>query len=57
MGIDANPNVDLARMLAYKDEGVKGNMAGIEFLLKKNKIDVPSRARPHRRLRAQSRWR
>ncbi|WP_072385655.1 dihydrolipoyl dehydrogenase [Hyphomicrobium sp. CS1BSMeth3] len=38
MGIDAKPTFDLARMLAYKDEGVKGNTAGIEFLFKKNKI-------------------
>ena len=26
-------------MLAFKDEGVKGNVQGVEFLLKKNKID------------------
>lgn len=38
MGIDAKPTFDLARMQAYKDEGVKGNTAGIEFLFKKNKI-------------------
>jgi dihydrolipoamide dehydrogenase len=38
MGIDAKPTIDVARMLAYKDEGVKGNTAGIEFLFKKNKI-------------------
>ncbi len=38
MGIDAKPTIDVARMLAYKDEGVKGNTVGIEFLFKKNKI-------------------
>jgi dihydrolipoamide dehydrogenase len=38
MGIDVKPTFDLARMQAYKDEGVKGNTAGIEFLFKKNKI-------------------
>jgi dihydrolipoamide dehydrogenase len=38
MGIDAKPTIDVARMLAYKDEGVKGNTTGIEFLFKKNKI-------------------
>jgi dihydrolipoamide dehydrogenase len=27
MGIDAKPTIDVARMLAYKDEGVKGNTA------------------------------
>ncbi len=38
MGIDAKATFDLARMQAYKAEGVKGNTAGIEFLFKKNKI-------------------
>ncbi|MFN3745527.1 MAG: dihydrolipoyl dehydrogenase [Hyphomicrobiaceae bacterium] len=38
MGIDVKPTFDLARMQAYKDEGVKGNTNGIEFLFKKNKI-------------------
>jgi dihydrolipoamide dehydrogenase len=40
MGIDAEPRLDLARMLAFKDEGVKGNVDGVAFLLKKNKIDA-----------------
>ena len=40
MGIKVTPELDLAAMLAFKDEGVKGNVDGIEFLLKKNKIDV-----------------
>ena len=40
MGIEASPKLDLARMLAFKDEGVKGNVDGVGFLLKKNKIDT-----------------
>ncbi len=40
MGIDATPTLDLARMQVFKDEGVKGNVQGVEFLLKKNKIDA-----------------
>src|SRR6478752_4123676 len=39
MGIKATPELDLAAMLAFKDEGVKGNVDGVAFLLKKNKID------------------
>ena len=39
MGIKVAPTLDLAAMLAFKDEGVKGNVQGVEFLLKKNKID------------------
>jgi dihydrolipoamide dehydrogenase len=38
VGIDVKPAFDLARMQAYKDEGVKGNTNGIAFLFKKNKI-------------------
>ena len=40
MGIKVKPELDLAAMLAFKDEGVKGNVDGIEYLLKKNKIDT-----------------
>ena len=39
MGIKVKPELDLARMLAFKDEGVKGNVDGVAFLLQKNKID------------------
>lgn len=39
MGIAVTPKLDLAAMLAFKDEGVKGNVDGVAFLLKKNKID------------------
>ncbi len=40
MGIDAQPKLNLAKMLAFKDEGVKGNVDGVAFLMKKNKIDT-----------------
>jgi dihydrolipoamide dehydrogenase len=40
MGIKAKASLDLAAMLAFKDEGVKGNVQSVEFLLKKNKIDA-----------------
>jgi dihydrolipoamide dehydrogenase len=40
MGIEASPKLDLAKMLSFKDEGVKGNVDGVAYLLKKNKIDV-----------------
>ena len=40
MGINATPTLDLAKMQAFKDDGVKGNVQGVEFLLKKNKIDA-----------------
>jgi dihydrolipoamide dehydrogenase len=40
MGIKVSPELDLKRMLAFKDEGVKGNTDGVAFLLKKNKIDA-----------------
>ncbi len=40
MGITVTPELDLAKMLAFKDEGVAGNVAGVAFLLKKNKVDV-----------------
>jgi dihydrolipoamide dehydrogenase len=39
MGIKVRPELDLAAMLAFKDEGVKGNVDGVAFLLKKNKIE------------------
>lgn len=39
MGIHVTPELDLARMQAFKEEGVKGNVDGVAYLLKKNKID------------------
>ena len=40
MGITAKEvSVDVAKMLAYKDDVIKANTQGIEFLFKKNKVD------------------
>lgn len=39
MGISVSPTLDLAKMLAFKSEGVKGNVDGVAYLLKKNKIE------------------
>ncbi|HXG80158.1 MAG TPA: dihydrolipoyl dehydrogenase [Methyloceanibacter sp.] len=39
MGIKVKPELDLAAMLAFKDQGVKGNVDGVAYLLKKHKID------------------
>jgi dihydrolipoamide dehydrogenase len=39
MGISVKPQLDLHQMMAFKDEGVKGNVDGVAYLLKKNKID------------------
>lgn len=39
MGIKVSPTLDLAAMLAFKDQGVKGNVDGVAYLLKKHKID------------------
>jgi dihydrolipoamide dehydrogenase len=41
MGIELPPpRLDLPKMLAFKDQGVKGNVDGVAFLMKKNKIDT-----------------
>ena len=41
MGISVGtPKLDLAALMKFKDEGVDGNVKGVEFLLKKNKIDA-----------------
>ncbi len=40
MGIGVRPELDLAKMMAFKDQGVAGNVQGVAFLLKKNKIEV-----------------
>lgn len=34
------PEIDIAKLLAFKQEGIDGNVKGVEFLLKKNKVDV-----------------
>jgi dihydrolipoamide dehydrogenase len=40
MGISTGGvTVDIPKMLAYKDDVIKQNTSGIEFLLKKNKVD------------------
>jgi dihydrolipoamide dehydrogenase len=40
MGIGVGtPALDLAAMLKYKDQGVDGNVKGVDFLFRKNKID------------------
>ncbi|HET7192644.1 MAG TPA: dihydrolipoyl dehydrogenase [Pseudolabrys sp.] len=41
MGIGVSePKLDLTAMMAFKDQGVEGNVKGVEFLLKKNKVDA-----------------
>ena len=40
MGIRVAPELDLPAMLAFKDDGVDGNVKGVAFLLKKNKVDA-----------------
>ncbi len=41
MGIGVEkPKLDLAAMQSYKDKGVKGNVDGIDFLFRKNGIEV-----------------
>ena len=41
MGIKVGkPTLDLAAMMKFKDEGVDGNVKGVDFLLKKNKVDA-----------------
>src|SRR6185369_2143120 len=40
LGIKVKPELDLPAMLAFKDEAVQGNVHGVDFLLKKNKIDA-----------------
>lgn len=40
MGIKVKPQLDLKAMLAFKAEGVEGNVKGIDFLFKKNRIEA-----------------
>ena len=41
MGISVGkPSLDLPAMMSFKQEGIDGNVKGVEFLMKKNKIDV-----------------
>ena len=41
MGVGVStPKLDLAAMMNFKQQGIDGNVRGVEFLMKKNKIDV-----------------
>jgi dihydrolipoamide dehydrogenase len=40
LGIDVAPKLDLARMMQHKQGTVDANVKGVEFLLKKNKVDA-----------------
>jgi dihydrolipoamide dehydrogenase len=40
MGIGVAPKLDLKGMMAFKDQGVEGNVKGVDFLLNKHKIDT-----------------
>ena len=41
LGIEVSaPKLDLPKMMAFKDEGVSGNVKGIDFLFKKNRIEA-----------------
>ena len=41
MGIDVStPKLDLKAMMAFKDQGVEGNVKGVDFLFRKNKVDA-----------------
>ncbi len=40
LGVEVEPKLNLAKMLAHKDATVAANVAGVAFLFKKNKIDT-----------------
>jgi dihydrolipoamide dehydrogenase len=41
MGVSVSaPKLDLHSMMNFKQQGIDGNVKGVEFLMKKNKIDV-----------------
>jgi dihydrolipoamide dehydrogenase len=41
MGVSVpTPKLDLPAMMNFKQQGIDGNVKGVEFLMKKNKIDV-----------------
>jgi dihydrolipoamide dehydrogenase len=40
MGIDVKASFDLPRMMAFKQQVIDGNVKGIDFLFKKNKVAV-----------------
>src|SRR5216117_2304754 len=41
MGVSVSaPTLDLPALMNFKQQGIDGNVKGVEFLMKKNKIDV-----------------
>src|ERR1700738_5109939 len=41
MGVSVSaPKLDLPAMMSFKQQGIAGNVKGVDFLMKKNKIDV-----------------
>src|SRR2546430_3482589 len=41
MGVSVStPKLDLPSMMNFKQQGIDGNVKGVEFLMKKNKVDV-----------------
>ena len=41
MGVSVSaPKLDLPSMMNFKQQGIDGNVRGVEFLMKKNKVDV-----------------
>jgi dihydrolipoamide dehydrogenase len=41
MGIKVSaPTLDMAAMMTFKQQGIDGNVKGVDFLMKKNKVDV-----------------
>src|SRR5260370_12037821 len=43
MGVSVSaPKLDLPSMMNFKQQGIDGNVKGVELLIKKNKIDVIS---------------
>jgi dihydrolipoamide dehydrogenase len=40
MGIIAETKIDFPKMMSFKQEAIDGNTKGIDFLLKKNKVEV-----------------
>ncbi|OPY94686.1 dihydrolipoyl dehydrogenase [Bradyrhizobium sacchari] len=41
MGVSvSSPKLDLPAMMNFKQQGIDGNVKGVEFLMKKNKVDV-----------------
>jgi dihydrolipoamide dehydrogenase len=40
MGLIADTKVDFTKMMGFKQEAIDGNTKGIDFLFKKNKVDV-----------------